>query len=70
MGNKKSKSKGKYSLQSTTSTEFSGGVSATTTKYVAHQEYLETYTCIWLDKDVNETDDNKQTQRKLREVIK
>jgi hypothetical protein len=30
---------------------------------------LETFTCLWLDKDVNSTEDNRQTLQELRQVI-
>ena len=30
---------------------------------------LESFTCLWLDQDVNSTDDNRQTQQQLRQVI-
>jgi hypothetical protein len=30
---------------------------------------LESFACLWLDQDVNSTEDNRETQQKLRQVI-
>jgi hypothetical protein len=30
---------------------------------------LESFSCLWLDHDVNSTEDNRETQQKLRQVI-
>jgi hypothetical protein len=30
---------------------------------------LESFTCVWLDGSVNETDDSRQTEQKLRQII-
>ena len=30
---------------------------------------LESFTCLWLDQDVNATEDNRDTQQELRQVI-
>jgi hypothetical protein len=30
---------------------------------------LEPFTCVWLDETVNETDDNRETEQKLRQII-
>jgi hypothetical protein len=35
----------------------------------SHNDNLETFSLIWLDTQVNTTEDNQQTQQKLREII-
>jgi hypothetical protein len=30
---------------------------------------LESFTCVWLDQSINKTDDNRETEQKLRQTI-
>jgi hypothetical protein len=30
---------------------------------------LELFTCVWLDENINETDDNRESEQKLRQII-
>ncbi len=57
----------KQTLKSTSST-----TTTTNKKYPVNLSgnlNLESFACLWLDKDVNSTDDNRGTQQELRQVI-
>ena len=37
--------------------------------FQTHDDNLETFSLVWLDAQVNTTEDNRQTQQKLRQII-
>lgn len=39
------------------------------TATISKKNNLESFACLWLDQDVNKTEDNLQTQNELRQVI-